>query len=175
MREREKTIVLHALGRDPLFVSLRKIPLPLTQIGAFSAEVPAAETIFPFLLEQGVVDMDDGVRQCMVSAGMSLISSYGAVNTASLLQIFDTVLEAPPPPKGQDVRAFDWRREGAVVFMGSTAKHLQKDDPKVSQRQHHIYTRLLPSPLSSTVSSPIVPSPFPLLLVLPHRACGPPP
>jgi hypothetical protein len=101
------------------------------QIAAFSAEVPAAATIFPFLLEQGVVDIDEGVRQAMVNAGMALISTYGSTDTASLLSIFDGVLEAPPPPKGQDVRPFDWRREGAVVFMGSTAKHLNKDDPKV--------------------------------------------
>lgn len=120
-------LVLSLLSSYPL-LSFSSLCL---QIAAFSAEVPAAATIFPFLLEQGVVDIDEGVRQAMVNAGMALISTYGSTDTASLLSIFDGVLEAPPPPKGQDVRPFDWRREGAVVFMGSTAKHLNKDDPKV--------------------------------------------
>lgn len=106
------------------------------------------EIIFPFLLRFGVVDPCDAVRQHMVSAGMALIDAYGASQAASLLPIFEGVLETPAE-RGEDLRAFDWRREGTVVLMGSTARHLDKTDPKILS----IVDRLLDA--LSTPSGPV--------------------
>lgn len=106
------------------------------------------EVAFPFLLKQGVVDPDEAVRQQMVSAGMALIDAYGQGHAAALLPIFEGVLAAPAAA-GEDVRAFDWRREGTVVLMGSTARHLDAADPKVQA----IMDRLLDA--LSTPSGPV--------------------
>jgi hypothetical protein len=106
------------------------------------------EVVFPFLLNHGVVDPDEAVRQRMVSAGMALIDAYGSGHAAALLPIFEGVLAAPAGA-GEDVRAFDWRREGTVVLMGSTARHLDAADPKVQA----IMNRLLDA--LSTPSGPV--------------------
>lgn len=106
------------------------------------------EVVFPFLLRFGVVDPCDAVRQQMVSAGMALIDTYGASQAESLLPIFEGVLETPAE-RGEDLRAFDWRQEGTVVLMGSTARHLDKTDPKILS----IVDRLLDA--LSTPSGPV--------------------
>ena len=106
------------------------------------------EVVFPFLLDRGVVDPDEAVRQQMVSAGMALIDAYGSGHAASLLPIFEGVLGAPAAA-GEELSAFDWRREGTVVLMGSTARHLDAADPKVQA----IVERLLDA--LSTPSGPV--------------------
>ena len=125
----------------------------LEEMGKRSAVDPEGpdkhlEIIFPFLLTSGVVDPSDAVRQQMVSAGMALIDAYGASQAGALLPIFEGVLETAAAP-GEDLRAFDWRREGTVVLMGSTARHLDATDPKILA----IMDRLLEA--LSTPSGPV--------------------
>jgi len=125
----------------------------LEEMGKRSALAPEGpdkhlEVVFPFLLRFGVVDPCDAVRQQMVSAGMALIDAYGASQATALLPIFEGVLETPAE-RGEDVRAFDWRREGTVVLMGSTARHLNITDPKILS----IMDRLLDA--LSTPSGPV--------------------
>jgi hypothetical protein len=72
-----------------------------------------AQAVLSFLLSKGLVDADERVRPQMVSAGMAIIDKYGATHAAAMLPILEAVLDTAPA-KGEDLRAFDWRREGAV-------------------------------------------------------------
>ncbi len=73
------------------------------------------------MLDKGIVDTSDVVRDMMLNAGMALIEAYGGAHPESLLPIFQKVIEQAPKA-GEDVQAFDWRREGAVVFLGMAAR-----------------------------------------------------
>lgn len=129
------------------------VALALQEVGKKSA-LPSEgldkhlQAVFTFLLRIGAVDPHDTVRQYMVSAGMALIDAYGATQAIALLPIFEGVLEAPAAP-GENLSSFDWRREGTVVLMGSTARHLDASDPKILS----IMDRLLDA--LSTPSGPV--------------------
>ena len=49
-------------------------------------------------------------------------------NTSSLLAIFEDYLDLAPDSSSHDVI-----RQSVIILMGSLAKHLDKDDPKVNE------------------------------------------
>ncbi|KAL3681502.1 hypothetical protein R1sor_024458 [Riccia sorocarpa] len=64
----------------------------------------------------------------MVEAGVAIIDKQGKDNVGLLLPIFENYLDK----KSADEERYDLVREGVVIFLGALAKHLSKDDPKVS-------------------------------------------
>jgi len=86
--------------------------------------------VLDFLLTSGVVDPSDDVRNAMVTAGRSFVDGYAATLSTSILSVLNTVLKRQPV-KGEDLVAYDHRHEAAVVFLGVTGRHLDKDDPNV--------------------------------------------
>lgn len=85
---------------------------------------------FSFLVEHGLADRSTSVREQMLAAGIAIINAYGEDEVVRFLRPCEAVM-AEKARRGEDAQCFDWRREGAVVFMGSAAKHLDKEDPKV--------------------------------------------
>lgn len=90
----------------------------------------AVHDAFSFLVEHGLADYDSRVRGHALAAGVALITAYGEDGVVVFLEICEAVM-AERPRKSEDAQCFDWRREGAVVFMGCAAKHLDKENPKV--------------------------------------------
>jgi HEAT repeat protein len=86
--------------------------------------------VLDFLLANGVVDPSDEVRNAMVTAGRSFVDGYAATLSSSILSVLNTVLKRQPV-KGEDLVAYDHRHEAAVVFLGVTGRHLDKEDPHV--------------------------------------------
>lgn len=84
---------------------------------------------FLFLVNHGLVDYNTQVRGQMLAAGVAIITDFGEYGVLPFLRPCEAVMA--DSPQSEDAQCFDWRREGVVVFMGSAAKHLDKNDPKV--------------------------------------------
>ncbi len=101
--------------------------------GALDAASGDLSLVLPFILEKGLTDKDDTVRPQMRAAGIGLIEGFAAEHLDTLLPILENEMERKPT-KGMsesELERFDWRQQGAVVFLGTTAKQLPKDDPKI--------------------------------------------
>lgn len=88
------------------------------------------QSSFSFLVKDGLADNNVRVRGQMLAAGIAIITAYGEDKVVRFLRPCEAVM-AEKSRRGEDAQCHDWRREGVVVFMGSAAKHLNKEDPKV--------------------------------------------
>ncbi|GMH32908.1 hypothetical protein BSKO_00742 [Bryopsis sp. KO-2023] len=88
-------------------------------------------TALDFLLTDGLADEDAGVREKMVSAGVSLVDEHGASQVQALYKLLQSHLESPPAATSQQETRNDRVREGAVLLLATMAKHLLPEDPKV--------------------------------------------
>jgi hypothetical protein len=92
---------------------------------------------FSFLIKTGLRDKDPTVRQAMMDSGLRLVTQYGKESTDRFLEIFESSLrEAEMAEKQQDLTEadymiYDHQRKGIIVFMGTIAKHMRPDNPKI--------------------------------------------
>lgn len=112
--------------------------------------------LFLFFVPDALNDRHTEVRRCMLDAALSALNTHGKVahasllkhlcfhfppltdvlishflfcvqdNVSSLLPVFEEFLKNAP----QDA-SYDSVRQSVVILMGSLAKHLDKNDPKV--------------------------------------------
>ena len=62
------------------------------------------------------------------SPGMAIVDAHGAESSAQMLTLFESYLEKQAV---EDEEVYDRVRQGAVVFMGTLARHMESDTPKV--------------------------------------------
>uniref|UniRef100_A0AAY4DUG9 TOG domain-containing protein n=1 Tax=Denticeps clupeoides TaxID=299321 RepID=A0AAY4DUG9_9TELE len=82
--------------------------------------------LFKFFVPDALNDRHAEVRRCMLDAALSALNTHGKDNVSSLLPVFEDFLKNAP----QDA-SYDAVRQSVVILMGSLAKHLDKNDPKV--------------------------------------------
>uniref|UniRef100_A0A672G9N7 GCN1 activator of EIF2AK4 n=1 Tax=Salarias fasciatus TaxID=181472 RepID=A0A672G9N7_SALFA len=82
--------------------------------------------LFLFFVPDALNDRHTEVRRCMLDAALSALNTHGKDNVSSLLPVFEEFLKDAP----QDA-SYDSVRQSVVILMGSLAKHLDKNDPKV--------------------------------------------
>ncbi|XP_051924087.1 eIF-2-alpha kinase activator GCN1 [Hippocampus zosterae] len=82
--------------------------------------------LFLFFVPDALNDRHTDVRRCMLEAALSALNTHGKDNVSSLLPVFEEFLKNAP----QDA-SYDAVRQSVVILMGSLAKHLDKNDPKV--------------------------------------------
>ncbi|XP_061586476.1 stalled ribosome sensor GCN1 [Cololabis saira] len=82
--------------------------------------------LFLFFVPDALNDRHAEVRRCMLDAALSALNTHGKDNVSSLLPVFEEFLKNAP----QDA-SYDSVRQSVVILMGSLAKHLDKNDPKV--------------------------------------------
>ncbi|XP_061672508.1 stalled ribosome sensor GCN1 [Syngnathoides biaculeatus] len=82
--------------------------------------------LFLFFVPDALNDRHTEVRRCMLEAALSALNTHGKDNVSSLLPVFEEFLKNAP----QDA-SYDAVRQSVVILMGSLAKHLDKNDPKV--------------------------------------------
>eukprot|EP01027_Heterolobosea_sp_BB2_P010518 GEZU01015431.1.p1 GENE.GEZU01015431.1~~GEZU01015431.1.p1 ORF type:complete len:2206 (-),score=584.72 GEZU01015431.1:81-6698(-) len=82
--------------------------------------------VFNFFINHALKDADETVRQATIKAGLNLISRKAEASKI-LFPIFEKFFEkTKTPAQGDDVVI-----GSVVIFMGSFARYLPKDDPKV--------------------------------------------
>lgn len=79
-----------------------------------------------FYVSNGMGDRNEEVRKNMLSAALASVDLHGKDTINSLLPVFENFLDKAP-----DSSKFDSVRQSVVILMGSLARHLDRDDPKV--------------------------------------------
>lgn len=87
-----------------------------------------------FLLSSGLVDGEDSVRSAMTTAGAAVVDAAGREHAGTMLPLFESYLEGKGAANGLSESEYDHVRQGAVVFLGTLARHMDPSSPKVSSR-----------------------------------------
>ncbi|XP_053135159.1 eIF-2-alpha kinase activator GCN1 [Hemicordylus capensis] len=82
--------------------------------------------LFQFFVPDALNDRNPEVRKCMLDAALSALNTHGKDSVNSLLPVFEEFLKNAP-----NDASYDAVRQSVVILMGSLAKHLDKNDPKV--------------------------------------------
>ncbi|RDD44813.1 eIF-2-alpha kinase activator GCN1 [Trichoplax sp. H2] len=82
--------------------------------------------IFNFFVPLSLGDRDENVRKHMLDAALAIINEHGKAVVGNLLPTLQSYLDNAPNTSAEDAI-----RQAVVVVMGSLAKHLDKDDPKM--------------------------------------------
>uniref|UniRef100_A0A3Q3WWH8 TOG domain-containing protein n=1 Tax=Mola mola TaxID=94237 RepID=A0A3Q3WWH8_MOLML len=101
------------------------IALALNKLSHYLGESQVTP-LFLFFVPDALNDRHAEVRRCMLDAALSALNTHGKDNVSSLLPVFEEFLKNAP----QDA-SYDSVRQSVVILMGSLAKHLDKNDPKV--------------------------------------------
>ncbi|KAG8189603.1 hypothetical protein JTE90_018959 [Oedothorax gibbosus] len=83
-------------------------------------------SLMSFFVPEGLGDRHATVRKHMVDAAASIIDVHGKNALAELLPVFDNFMDQAP-----DNSSYDAVRQSVVILMGTLARHLDKDDPRV--------------------------------------------
>ncbi|XP_053558036.1 eIF-2-alpha kinase activator GCN1 [Bombina bombina] len=123
--------VLDALGRvisespPDQFEARCGIALALNKLAQY-LDSSQVKTLFLFFVPDALNDRNPDVRKCMLDAALSALNTHGKDSVNSLLPVFEEFLKDAP-----NDASYDAVRQSVVILMGSLAKHLDKDDPKV--------------------------------------------
>ncbi|XP_073321707.1 stalled ribosome sensor GCN1 [Pagrus major] len=101
------------------------IALALNKLSQYLEESQVTP-LFLFFVPDALNDRHTEVRRCMLDAALAALNTHGKDNVSSLLPVFEEFLKNAP----QDA-SYDSVRQSVVILMGSLAKHLDKNDPKV--------------------------------------------
>ncbi|KAK0174572.1 hypothetical protein PV327_010330 [Microctonus hyperodae] len=103
----------------------RGVALALAQL----APLLSAETIngqIQFYVSIGLGDRNAIVRNEMLTAALAAVDLHGKANITSLLPVFEDFMDKAPK-----IGSFDAIKQSVVILMGSLARHLDKDDPRI--------------------------------------------
>ena len=101
------------------------------------------KVLVSFVLSYALTDPVDDIRTKGVDAGRKLVSTFGALSIDFLLELFEGVLTTGSFVEESDAVAYDmskvvkdvwasdFRKEGAVVLLGSSALHITDNDDKI--------------------------------------------
>lgn len=112
-------------GSPDLFPARCGIAMAIAQLVHLldSAQV---EHLFIFFVETGLQDRNAEVRVEMLKAAVEAVNKHGKDNVATLLPLFEEFLASAPP-----TASYDAVRQSVVILLGTLAKHLQGDSPKI--------------------------------------------
>eukprot|EP00456_Euglypha_rotunda_P089855 TRINITY_DN9347_c0_g1_i2.p1 TRINITY_DN9347_c0_g1~~TRINITY_DN9347_c0_g1_i2.p1 ORF type:complete len:169 (+),score=29.66 TRINITY_DN9347_c0_g1_i2:34-507(+) len=85
---------------------------------------------FEFFMTKGLADSNDEVWGSVLEAGLRMIDVRGQDNLGLLLPMFEEALEKKyKVPKDTEDRV----KEGIVILMGTIARHMPHDSPKIGK------------------------------------------
>lgn len=111
----------------------RGVGLALTQIAPLLTP-DIIQMLIQFFVSTGLGDRNQTVRTEMFSAAVAVVDLHGKDNIMSLLPVFEEFMDKAPK-----TGSFDCIKQSVVILMGSLARHLDKDDPRIKP----IVTRLI--------------------------------
>ncbi|XP_075070961.1 stalled ribosome sensor GCN1 [Mixophyes fleayi] len=123
--------ILDALGRvisespPDQFEARCGVALALNQLAQY-LDSSQVKPLFQFFVPDALNDRHADVRKCMLDAALSALNTHGKDSVGPLLPVFEEFLKNAP-----NNASYDAVRQSVVILMGSLAKHLDKNDPKV--------------------------------------------
>lgn len=84
------------------------------------------KSFIKFLIPSALSDNNESVRTVMLEAGCRLIDFHGKNNINYLLDVFEAFLDSAP-----DDHKNDLVRKSVIIFLGTLAKHIDSDNPKL--------------------------------------------
>lgn len=84
------------------------------------------ESFITFLIPNSLSDNNEHVRSVMLEAGCQLIDHHCRNNINYFLNVFESFLDSAP-----DDHKNDLVRKSVIIFMGTLAKHIDSDNPKL--------------------------------------------
>jgi HEAT repeat protein len=121
-------------------LALANVFVAIGSQGQLSEEITvgngAVISVLEFLLKYGVVDTNSEVSSTMLTAGRTLIDSFGggADLCSPLMRLLEGTIATKysgAPNDEAALAAFDSCHSAAVVLLGATGRHLSKEDPAV--------------------------------------------
>ncbi|XP_075147200.1 lethal (3) 80Fj isoform X2 [Haematobia irritans] len=82
--------------------------------------------VIQFMVSAGLGDRDEIVHKEMLATALSIVDIHGKDTIMNLLPVFEDFLDKAPKSE-----SFDNIRQAVVILMGSLARHLDKDDPRI--------------------------------------------
>ncbi|KAI9565775.1 hypothetical protein GHT06_009568 [Daphnia sinensis] len=79
-----------------------------------------------FFVPKGLGDREDSVKKNMLNAAVAMVDQHGKETITKLLPVFEKFMDVAPKSG-----SFDSVRQSVVILMGSLARHLEKEDPRV--------------------------------------------
>lgn len=101
------------------------IAVALSKISPFFDQA-MVKKVASFFVQEGLGDRHDNVRKNMLDAAVLTVDLHGKSSAEELLPIFEDFLDHAPSDQ-----SYDNVRQSVVILMGSLAKHLESNDPKV--------------------------------------------
>lgn len=114
----------------------RGVAITLCQISQFFSS-EQVDMVIQFMVKKGLGDREAIVHKEMLAAALSIVDIHGKETVSQLLPVFETFLDKAP-----DSKKFDNIRHAVVVLMGSLARHLDKDDPRIEPIVKRLLTAL---------------------------------
>ncbi|KAI4470055.1 translational activator gcn1-related [Holotrichia oblita] len=103
----------------------RGVALALTRIGPLLDNDVIGELI-EFFVSTSLSDRKEKVRKEMLTAALKIVDLHGKDTVSTLLPVFENFMD-----KTSKSAHFDAVKQAVVVLMGSLARHLDKDDPRI--------------------------------------------
>uniref|UniRef100_H2ZRB1 TOG domain-containing protein n=1 Tax=Ciona savignyi TaxID=51511 RepID=H2ZRB1_CIOSA len=88
--------------------------------------ISQAQRVFSFFVPYALGDRNAQVASKMLEAALQSVNDHGKENTEILLQVFEDFLKNAPTSE-----SYDAVRQSVVILLGTLARHLDKDHPKV--------------------------------------------
>lgn len=82
--------------------------------------------LYKFFVNHGLTDRNQIVKNKMLEGAIASLNKHGNSHKNELLSLFEAFLESTPKSA-----EYDSLRQNVVILMGTLAKHLDKDDPKI--------------------------------------------
>ena len=79
-----------------------------------------------FFVPKGLGDREESVQKTMLNAAVNMVDQHGKETITKLLPVFEKFMDDAPKSG-----SFDSVRQSVVILMGSLARHLEKEDPRV--------------------------------------------
>lgn len=113
--------------------------------------------VFNFLVQEGLLEEQDDVKEAMQTAGIDLINEQGKDSIGDLMKIFESYMTRST--KGSNQEAIDRVRQSVGIFLGALAKHMDSSDPRISKIADLLLDLLrTPSePVQKTISKTLIP------------------
>lgn len=114
----------------------RGVAIALSHIAPFLTE-ELVNSLTQFMVSTGLRDREEIVHKEMLAASLAIVEHHGKEAVSHLLPTFEKFLDEAP--NNSD---YDNIRQAVVILMGSLARHLDRDDPRIQPIVNRLLTAL---------------------------------